>query len=564
MSGLQATIETLSSTSNEAANAVLLEALDGRDRRVREAALEAILNRRNSTSQDALLDRWDQMSERWKEKIASQKSARLAGAVRDAVLSQDPQQQSNGCDAVLWLREYDLIPTLINASVDASNPQSDLTASTLLLLCEQLQEEVAAPRDYRNRRDPNKIRDASVVALEAAVQKFDEHKRPEIVESFLLLARKENSTLRSLLEDASRRVSEVVGDLLATSTRPGVTRLLMEYLEDKRPPAAALQLLSKRSDIPFVRKLLKSIGDRNLAGTVSRNAKKISQIDWLNAEVDLLPALNDGEQAAAVKFVSATHVPEDDKLALLRRTLESGKPGGRRAAAIALPAFQGVEANQLAREALEDHDPEVQATIIRQLRERGVPGAVGRLVLLVDSPHEEVRNAAQECLAEFSFQRYISAFDMLEESVRWSTGDLVRKIDPNTVEELAEELQSSSRMRKLRALKAAPMVVAVDELRNLLIEALGDDDPYARAEAVVALSHSESPSIEQLIREASRDEHVVVREAAEEALQRRSQTRIGAPAPPGAAAAAGKSSSSPPDAQQIAGLLSLAELGKNT
>ena len=37
---------------------------------------------------------------------------------------------------------------------------------------------------------------------------------------------------------------------------------------------------------------------------------------------------------------------------------------------------------------------------------------------MVDSPHAVVRKAARESLAEFSFRRYLAAFDMLDEEVR--------------------------------------------------------------------------------------------------------------------------------------------------
>ena len=36
-------------------------------------------------------------------------------------------------------------------------------------------------------------------------------------------------------------------------------------------------------------------------------------------------------------------------------------------------------------------DPHVQANVVVQLRERGIPGAISRLIQLLDSPHDVVR-----------------------------------------------------------------------------------------------------------------------------------------------------------------------------
>ena len=80
----------------------------------------------------------------------------------------------------------------------------------------------------------------------------------------------------------------------------------------------------------------------------------------------------------------------------------------------------------------------------------------------------------EEDRAEFSFQRFLSAFDMLAEQVRWSTGELVRKVDPNALEELVAELDAKSRVRRLRALQASPMIDGNHVLAPRIIELIRD------------------------------------------------------------------------------------------
>ena len=79
-----------------------------------------------------------------------------------------------------------------------------------------------------------------------------------------------------------------------------------------------------------------------------------------------------------------------------------------------------------------------------------------------------MRNAARESLAEFSFDRFVSAFDMLDDEVRRTTGSLVRKINPDAVVTLAEELRTPSRGRRLRALAIADAMDVIEQLEQAM------------------------------------------------------------------------------------------------
>ena len=191
-----------------------------------------------------------------------------------------------------------------------------------------------------------------------------------------------------------------------------------------------------------------------------------------------------------VRLLMASNIPRPQALATIAELLVDGRDGGRREAAHALAEFSGAEANALALRFLGDPDPHVQAHIVRQLRSRGIPGILQGLVEMVDSPHAVVRKAARESLAEFSFRRYLAAFEMLDEEVRQATGVLVKKIDPQTVPLLKEELCSPMRTRRLRAVAIARLIELVEPLEKPLIELLHDQDHMVRMAAVGALAES--------------------------------------------------------------------------
>ena len=193
--GLQTTLSLLATTNNEAATKLLLDTLDREDRTVQTESLKSLLKRRSLHGHLELLRRWDRLSERHTVTIAEQ-SHRMAGALRRAVLGADDDLLGKGLDAVVRLREYDLLPTLMTAAEDRANPRAKDAGRAALGLCEMLYEELTSARDYRNRRDPHRTRKFVVDALEESVKRFDQHRRSELVEAFLLLSTPHNAVLR--------------------------------------------------------------------------------------------------------------------------------------------------------------------------------------------------------------------------------------------------------------------------------------------------------------------------------------------------------------------------------
>jgi HEAT repeat protein len=220
-------------------------------------------------------------------------------------------------------------------------------------------------------------------------------------------------------------------------------------------------------------------------------------------------------------MVMASGLPRPQVFSLVEHVLKHGKPGGRRAAAEALADFSGAEANSVAVAALSDPEPTVQAAIVAQLRRRGIPGILSRLVEILESPHAVVRQAARKSLSEFSFKRFVGAFDMLDDEVRRNTGMLVRKTDPQTIPQLMAELRSKMRTRRLRGLAIARTLEVVEAAEAAILPLMQDEDHMVRMEAAIALGTSNSDSSRLALEEALGDRSPVVQEAAQKSLDSR-------------------------------------------
>ena len=516
--GLAATFRLLTKTKNEAAVGVLIPALDSAHETIQDQALVALLDRHSIAGQNEVVRRLHELNPRW-EAIVDERHGRMAAALRDAVLATDPQLCENGCRAAIWFHEYDLLPALVTAAEDESNPNRELVATTLLQLAELLYDELAAPRDYRHRRDPQLVRQHVIGGLEESVRRWSKHRRGEVIEAFLLLVHRDNITLKQILADPLDPSFRPIIESLTNSQRNGIIRLVLSFLDDPAVPSAAITLLARRSDPRFVECLTRKIGPEPSA-VVAQNLKKIDNIAWLQSEPTLLEKFDDAAQYGAVQLAVRSAMTRRAVFKMIEFLMAKGRDGGRRAASQALAQFNGAEANALALRSLNDPDPQVQANLLAQLRQRGIPGALSRLVEMLESPHDVVRKAVRESLAEFSFKRFLAAFDMLDDDVRRSTGRMVKKIDEEAIPALNEELTAKSRTRRLRGISAAHAMGAIGDLEPVVIDRLADEDHVVRAEAARALAACNTPAVREALDAARGDRSLVVREAAEESLVR--------------------------------------------
>jgi HEAT repeat protein len=229
--------------------------------------------------------------------------------------------------------------------------------------------------------------------------------------------------------------------------------------------------------------------------------------------------LDDEQQRALVPLVIKSGMKRLEAFKTIEYIVECGKRDGRRAACAALAEFSGADANQLVERALSDTDPDVQAAAVRQLRERGMPDAMSRLIDLLDSPHAVVRTAARSQLREFTLERYLSAFDGLDDDMRRSTGKLVRKVDPDSISILTEEMAERSRARRLRAIGVVRSLQSAAQFEEALLKLLADDDHMVRTEAARALGQCDTSGTRAALHEALADRSMSVQVAAQESLE---------------------------------------------
>ncbi|MDX1962493.1 MAG: HEAT repeat domain-containing protein [Pirellulales bacterium] len=525
--GLDNTWKILGDTANEAADEVLVAALDAESPQIRAGAFQALLRRPISRRHVLIMERWHTFDDTWRGMLCEH-GERLEAIIRPAILSTSPDLCENGCQAVLWLRNFDLLPALLNAAIDTGNPQQDRAGKTLLQLVELFYEDLAGAREHQTRRDPQRLRDQWVGLFEQALGRFSIHRSLPVLESFLILTHRDNPTLKQILNDPLQSAFSPSLEILTHNTRGGILRLLLSFLDDPHAPSAALAALAHRGDAKFIEYLLRKIGYEPSAG-VAANLRRIDSIPWLQGDLQWISRLDEAQQQAVATLALRANIKRASALRVLEFVLLHGQPAARRAAARQLSEFQGTEANKLLLRGLSDPDPQVRAHLLKQLRPRGLPGAISLLLKALQSPAAVEREAARECLREFSFKRLVAVFDTLDEQSRQNTARIVAQVDPHTSAGLRDEFRSLSRSRRLKAVAITQLLNLAEEQEAELTRLLRDEDHLVRAAAVRALALCDTESARDALEAALTDRSSVVQEAAASSLQ---DLNFSAPLPP--------------------------------
>jgi HEAT repeat protein len=206
-------------------------------------------------------------------------------------------------------------------------------------------------------------------------------------------------------------------------------------------------------------------------------------------------------------------------LVVITYILKHGKVAARRIGAEALSEFAGAAANELVLRLLDDDDALVRTAAARQLRPRNLPGAIERLVSLLDSRHPGECEAARAGLAEFTLERFAANFDDLTPTARASAGALVRRVDATALPRIKSELCATARGSRKLALEWAVALDVVSQLEEPIAALLQDEDQYLRIDAIRALATNPTPRVLQYLRDALLDPYPLVQQAAEAAVR---------------------------------------------
>lgn len=517
MHPLQRTIDALAKSRNEAATPTLVAALDAGAPEIFDGAIRALCARRSKAGHLAVLQRWEMLTPSQKL-IVEKGRCRMGTALREALLDGDDRLFAAAREFVEASGDYDLVPTLVMVAERTCGERADAAVELTLSLVDQLCRWLAAEREPVLGRDPETIRFCVLESLERSVERYRQHRRPELLQAFVVLAGPNSGALRTILTSPYHPCYQSVVQSLTTSVSPNILDLLTTLMAFNDVPQAICNVVGKRTDQPFINAILAMpLDSKN--GMLRRNLARTKSLACCEANPAILSHLSGEQLAAAMRLLALSGANDDRKLGLVDFLLRNSPTVARLAACESLRPLAGARANQLALLALQDSEELVQAAAVRQLRERGVPGALNKLLDLIDSPHEAVRRAARDSLWEFTYDNYTARFDLLDFDARRSMGERVARVDPGSIARLGTEMSNPARRLRLRAIEMTAAMGLLPKLADALIARLADEDHIVRAAAADALQHCTAEDVRKSLLAALKDRSAAVQMAARNSLR---------------------------------------------
>jgi len=317
-----------------------------------------------------------------------------------------------------------------------------------------------------------------------------------------------------------------------------VMQFVLDLMARSFPPPRVFQVIQERTDPEFVCHLLQRFPP-NLSDVQQKNYRQLESVDWLKQGWSFFEAIPAELHGALVSFLSSTGIPHRDKSSVHQWIIRHGSTDARLASAEALSGMDDTAVKTALYQNLQSQDEEAQAWATGQLRAQGVPEAVRLLVERLDSPLESVRSIAREELHSFNLDLMLNLFEHLDASVCLKAGGILRKVDPDCVEQLRAELSGPVARKRIRAARAALALGMQNDLAADLRGMARDQDALIRRTAAEILGDLAATESFETLTGLVKDPNPRVRDAAERALTKvlaRSAATDRAPRQPAVAA----------------------------
>ncbi len=516
---IAATFDTLSRSGNVHAQEVLTLALDVPSDQIRLAAVKSTLKRRSSRGHMELIRRYHLLTPEMRD-LFEPHAVMMNKSLRQSLLSEDEQCQTNALELIHTLSVYDLLPVVIELLSDEAHAQHHRYCLEIVneLVTKIYEHAHQTSKEKRYLRDAQKIQLKVVAALEKACRDTNRPGYDQLLENLLVVGDLEVNEIRKLLRQEGHPRRQQAEELLLNNDHPGIMQLIVDFMGLSHCSRLAYYCVSRRDDPQFILHLLRQ-WPRSLSISQRKNFKQIDSVNWLEIEPLQLENIPSALHVKLMNFVKATSLPRKIKLRAAEWVVSHGCDEARRVASEFLEDVDNGRMHSLIEEGLESHDEDVQAWATSQLRARRIPEAFTKLIERLDSPMAQVQEAARHELEDFNLKRILSLFDLLDPRTCRLAGALILKIDLQALEKLSAEMTGPMRSKRMRAVQAAVAMGLEEQLSETFIRLLEDEDVLIRRMAVEVVARIPCPESLRALQPLVNDSNPRVRELARKGIE---------------------------------------------
>lgn len=520
MSGLTTTFRVLGRSSHEAAVRLLLESLQSPREDVRELAAFTLLERPAHPGRLATLRILPTLSPRLQHEVRIRMTEFVT--VFQEGLRHGPIDL---CDdliiAIRRLALIDLTPAVLDVTERPEPSLQHAAIQAVRALVGDLWEQwLAAGRSAAWPLEP--MRQSVLERLARVAGSWESAVDARLlVESLMLLGRPRDPVAQRGLWHGSKAAKAAALDVCATARHPGVIEFLWDAMDEAYPPAAVFTAFSERADLEFVSLVLDCVA-RTLTSHQRKNLKQLTSVAWLETD-EQLAEIPDELQPVALRFSNITGLPRERRREIEAWFVRHGTLAARQEASRTAADLNGAAVHEAVIDSLNSEDAETQVWAISQLRDVRGAEAMALLVEQIEHPHPEIRHAALSQLKGFTLERALEMSKRGDPETVQATGRLLRRIDPQAVDQLAKRMLQGAGIRRVEALRAAQAFGWTEELLDEILEAGANTESMLRRAVIDAVEGLFDPRVDELLDELSLDSSLRVREAAIAAVRHRGQ-----------------------------------------
>ncbi|MDR2115793.1 MAG: HEAT repeat domain-containing protein, partial [Planctomycetaceae bacterium] len=512
------TIKFLGKSTNPASNEILTKLLGHSVDRIRTLAFDCLYLRKDPKLYLLLFKYFIQDKTYWLQTKSLQRD-RLFRLTDAAFRNEDDVLHDAAAAIILEHKLYETLPAILN-NLEGTNEKRAKESRTMVLQLAELFYADLLNASETERRNFDKRREWFIEQLDGSVKRYTVHGIDEILQSLLIITKKDFATMLTLANDHRSAAGKRVSELLLTGQHGSYIRLLLSYLCDPDSPAVMDEILVKRSDSFFVRKMLEFVGV-NPSSEFQDALKRFRSFAWFTPKNPELPKLVQGLEPCAVQLLQSSSFPKYQMIGLYRFFFENPSVESRRAAAVAVRSLVGDDVNAMLLNFVNNSDAETTSMLFRILKSREVKELSAQFEQLINRRETEIRKAIYETTPEFHIETFMSRVSQMTAESAKTTGHYVYLIDPNTFTVIRDDLFSPIPVHRFSACLAALATgLSVQFVTRLIELAASDDEINVRSAAISSLSTILTKESVETLKHLMSDKSMVIRNAATNALRK--------------------------------------------
>lgn len=444
----------------------------------------------------ALVERFADLPDDLKQQLLANKP-RLIDAAERALRDAPAETRLAIYRMIETIGDIEDVMILTRGILDTNPKVRRIAGATLQRLTEHF-----LGRVHRLRQDPNDLDNRKYVQehlslfvemLKKMISSFENHANPLYIQAAMELGEEGYALVKQILQSGSRSgVYRVFMNSLDRTDPDSLVLILFKMFaeQDKYLAREAATLLSLRKDSAFGRAVvtyLMSLEEK----TFMQLCQRTTQVVWFDAVMKVADMSVD-EARRIFQFILACKEEDENRTAMIAQFLRNETDTLRAWAVYVLGELGFSDINEIALKAIEDPSDKVKleaARIIQRMKLK--PREKLRyFVPLINSGVAELRQLAMKEIAQVCFDRFIHAFDSMDDHARESAAKIISKLDENIANRLVDEIYSLDPSRRLKALKILQFTEVESDLQPVLLELLNDPDRRVRATCLKTIQFS--------------------------------------------------------------------------